>query len=200
MRCGVMSLAAAFVVATCWAGGSEAQTFAVSTNLNIFGFDIRPGIRVPAGDQATEVNFCQNACRNDASCMAFTWVRPGVQGPTGMCWLKASSLFFENHGLGRMTADSNTVTGVKLLDERSCWARHIGNLKFCNVVGGISCPAGSRAASIRRSSPGAFSTMCVALRTSPDPGGLPNCTDAFGGDSHEAGVLGNPVNQACLDD
>jgi len=198
MRCGVTILAAAVIAATCWAGESEAQTFAVSTNLNIFGFDILPGIAVPAGDQATEVNFCQNACRSNGTCMAFTWVRPGVQGPAGMCWLKASPRFFENHGLGLMTVDTNTVTGVRLLVERPCWARHVGNLKFCDVVGGISCPAGSTAASIRGTTPGAFSTMCVARRPT-DPGGLPNCTDAFGGESHDPGVLGNQVNQACLD-
>jgi hypothetical protein len=32
-----------------------------------------------------------------------------------------------------------------------------------------------------------------------DPGGLPNCTDAFGHEANTLGVLGNYVNHACLD-
>jgi hypothetical protein len=31
---------------------------------------------------------CSVACSNDASCKAWTWVRPGIQAPKGKCWLK----------------------------------------------------------------------------------------------------------------
>src|SRR5262245_51200379 len=33
---------------------------------------------------------CQLACLNDARCRAFTYVKPGVQGPNARCWLKSS--------------------------------------------------------------------------------------------------------------
>ncbi|HEY7370897.1 MAG TPA: PAN domain-containing protein [Polyangia bacterium] len=31
---------------------------------------------------------CREACWRDPQCRAFTYVRPGVQGPTARCWLK----------------------------------------------------------------------------------------------------------------
>ena len=33
---------------------------------------------------------CQQACNTDARCRAFTYVRPGIQGPLARCWLKHS--------------------------------------------------------------------------------------------------------------
>jgi hypothetical protein len=33
---------------------------------------------------------CQQACANDNSCKAFTYVKPTYQGPNARCWLKAS--------------------------------------------------------------------------------------------------------------
>jgi PAN domain len=33
---------------------------------------------------------CQSACASEAQCRAWTWVRPGVQGPGAKCWLKDS--------------------------------------------------------------------------------------------------------------
>jgi PAN domain len=34
---------------------------------------------------------CSQACSRTRGCMAWTWVRPGVQGPSGMCWLKSGA-------------------------------------------------------------------------------------------------------------
>jgi hypothetical protein len=31
---------------------------------------------------------CQAACAFAAQCKAWTWVKPGVQGPDAKCWLK----------------------------------------------------------------------------------------------------------------
>jgi hypothetical protein len=31
---------------------------------------------------------CRDACWSDVQCRAFTYVRPGVQGPHARCWLK----------------------------------------------------------------------------------------------------------------
>ena len=36
------------------------------------------------------VRRCQDACRNDHRCSAFTYVKPGVQGTQGRCYLKTS--------------------------------------------------------------------------------------------------------------
>ncbi len=34
--------------------------------------------------------FCEEACIEDARCSAWTYVKPGVQGPAAVCWLKKS--------------------------------------------------------------------------------------------------------------
>jgi len=31
---------------------------------------------------------CREACLRDGRCAAFTYVNPGVQGPSARCWLK----------------------------------------------------------------------------------------------------------------
>lgn len=48
---------------------------------------------------------CKAACANDGICASWTYVQPGVQGPTGRCWLK--------NGVARPVPDANTVSGVK---------------------------------------------------------------------------------------
>ena len=35
-----------------------------------------------------DVNQCRAACRNDNQCQSWTFVNPGVQGPSARCWLK----------------------------------------------------------------------------------------------------------------
>jgi hypothetical protein len=34
------------------------------------------------------VTLCQNACKADAECLAWTYVHPGLQGTNAHCWLK----------------------------------------------------------------------------------------------------------------
>jgi hypothetical protein len=53
-----------------------------------YGVD-RPGLdyknfNLPAADP----NLCRDACAGDPQCRAFTFVRPGYQGPSARCWLK----------------------------------------------------------------------------------------------------------------
>ena len=48
---------------------------------------------------------CEAACAEDGICTSWTYVRPGVQGPTGRCWLK--------NRVARPLPDPNTVSGVK---------------------------------------------------------------------------------------
>ncbi len=53
-----------------------------------------PGYDAPGGDyfnfflSVDDYQLCQDACINDMSCTAFTYVDPGVQGQFGRCWLK----------------------------------------------------------------------------------------------------------------
>jgi hypothetical protein len=48
---------------------------------------------------------CEAACAEDGICASWTYVRPGVQGPAGRCWLK--------NVVARPVGDANTVSGVK---------------------------------------------------------------------------------------
>lgn len=38
----------------------------------------------------TNANICEVSCNNDAKCIAWTFVRPGIQGANARCWLKTS--------------------------------------------------------------------------------------------------------------
>ena len=48
---------------------------------------------------------CRDACASEARCQAYTWVRPGVQKPKAVCWLK--------DGVPSPTSNANCVSGVK---------------------------------------------------------------------------------------
>jgi hypothetical protein len=37
---------------------------------------------------APRPELCRDACWREPQCRAFTYVRPGVQGPHARCWLK----------------------------------------------------------------------------------------------------------------
>jgi hypothetical protein len=51
----------------------------------------RPGLDYRSFDlPAADPKLCQDACAGEANCKAFTYVRPGVQGPSARCWLKSS--------------------------------------------------------------------------------------------------------------
>lgn len=48
---------------------------------------------------------CRKACANDPKCRAYTYVKPGVQGPKARCWMK--------HGVPSPKSSSCCVSGVK---------------------------------------------------------------------------------------
>ena len=48
---------------------------------------------------------CETACAENEICASWTYVRPGIQGPRGRCWLK--------NRVARPVADPNMVSGVK---------------------------------------------------------------------------------------
>lgn len=50
------------------------------------------GTDLPGSDYrsfpAPDARTCRNSCGGDESCKAYTWVKPGFQGPQGICYLK----------------------------------------------------------------------------------------------------------------
>jgi hypothetical protein len=69
------------------------------TVINATGFLVGPGqggIDRPGGDvanlalPAANPAMCQQQCADNASCEAWTYVNPGVQGPQAHCWVKGS--------------------------------------------------------------------------------------------------------------
>lgn len=72
---------------------------------------LEPGVNRPGRDYrsfptSSTPGACQQACADDPGCLAFTWVRPGVQRPEAVCWLKNS--------VPPAGPDQNCVSGVRV--------------------------------------------------------------------------------------
>jgi hypothetical protein len=67
------------------------------------------GINLPGSDyanfSAASATVCRNTCGGDSRCQAWTWVKPGIQGPTGRCWLK--------HRLPKLVKDTCCNSGSR---------------------------------------------------------------------------------------
>ena len=52
------------------------------------------GVNLPGHDYANfdapSAFVCRTTCGGESNCQAYTWVKPGIQGPSGHCWLKSS--------------------------------------------------------------------------------------------------------------
>ena len=48
----------------------------------------RPGSDIRPGFDSWSPDSCETDCRNEPACLAYTWVKAGMQGPTAKCWLK----------------------------------------------------------------------------------------------------------------
>ncbi len=62
-------------------------------NIDLPGSNIGNGIPIPnppAGGISFPVNTCQNFCGQNSSCVAWTLVNPGIQGPQAVCWIKSA--------------------------------------------------------------------------------------------------------------
>lgn len=66
------------------------------------------GFNMPGGDysnfDAQTPLVCQNTCAGEPHCKGWTWVKPGVQGSKGRCWVKSSIPT-------NLTPDPNTTSG-----------------------------------------------------------------------------------------
>jgi len=78
-----MAMALAWVLLV--QGGAQAQGVTVENNVNRPGSDYR-NFELPQANP----QLCSAACAGDGACRAYTYVRPGVQGPNARCWLKSS--------------------------------------------------------------------------------------------------------------
>lgn len=72
------------------------------------GFEMnasRPGADYRALDIAPHPEICRNACLGEAPCVAFTYVAPGLEGPSARCRLKRA--------VPPLVADACCVSGIK---------------------------------------------------------------------------------------
>jgi hypothetical protein len=78
----------------------------IEPETNRFGLDYKNiSIQVPV-ENKTGAEICKSKCDLDGSqCMAWTYVKPGIQGPNGQCWLKK--------GVPLAVTDKCCVSGVK---------------------------------------------------------------------------------------
>ncbi len=74
--------------------------------INLPGMDYR-NFSLPSPDP----KLCDQACSEDPKCMAFTYVKPGIQGTEARCWLKS--------GVPKEVRDPNCVSGVKTAERRT---------------------------------------------------------------------------------
>ena len=84
----------------------RAVTMTMERDTNYYGMDYNDG-RLPRRNCGPEC--CRDACKKDRRCKAYTWVKPGVQGPTARCWLK--------NGVPAKSTDYNTVSGRKIISQ-----------------------------------------------------------------------------------
>jgi hypothetical protein len=97
------------VVSTVAAANPSATTIAADpliTPQETFEYDTnRPGSDYRNFETQADPAICRNECANDATCRAFTYVKPGVQGATARCWLK--------NAVPGAAGNSCCVSGVK---------------------------------------------------------------------------------------
>jgi len=93
-RCFLKNAASDRVSSPCCIAGFERRTAAVTpspaatTTAPMTNTDLR-GSSYRNFELATDnATLCQNACKVDAECLAWTYVHPGLQGTSAHCWLK----------------------------------------------------------------------------------------------------------------
>ncbi len=65
----------------------------------------RPGMDYKSYDLSSpDPNLCERACKEDQNCKAWTYVKPGVQGPKARCWLKS--------GVPQAVKNTSCISGI----------------------------------------------------------------------------------------
>lgn len=101
---GIRSIIIGAALILIWADGLPAEP--LRENVNLPGMDYR-NFSLPSPDP----KLCEQACSEDPKCMAFTYVKPGVQGREARCWLKSA--------VPGAVRDSCCVSGVKAAETRT---------------------------------------------------------------------------------
>jgi PAN domain len=157
---------AAIILALLTAVSAHANTLAPSVGTLANGVDLTGGDYSNFWAASAEPQLCQAACRADAKCAAWTYVKPGVQGPQARCWLKSQ--------VPQATQNECCTSGVE---------RAVGNA--VNSVSGPAKPGAQCANPATIQDP----SSCYACNTNIFSGtplvwfnGVctqPQCTDAF---------------------
>ncbi|WP_164712231.1 PAN domain-containing protein [Methylobacterium currus] len=112
-RCWLKSNVPPAVANSCCTSGAKNMEYSLD----------RPGLDYRSFDLAqADANLCSNACNGEAQCKAWTYVRPGVQGPKARCWLK--------NKVPAAMASSCCTSGVKGLE----YSTDRPGLDYRNVV------------------------------------------------------------------
>jgi hypothetical protein len=82
-------------------GGARVAS-SMSLGINLPGSDLT-SLVLPRSDPA----LCQAACDANGQCRAWSFVKPGVQGPQATCWLKTVA--------PRAVSDDNVISGLRLV-------------------------------------------------------------------------------------
>jgi len=102
-RCWLKTRVPPLVKDSCCDSGSAQNILA--TPLRPENNTNRPGRDINHFDLSS-YQACQDSCAHEASCTAWSWVRPGPGGRIGQCWLKSAA--------PNPVADACCVSGVKL--------------------------------------------------------------------------------------
>jgi hypothetical protein len=100
----VIGLAAVAAATSCVVRADGSLATMASDGLE---YDVdRPGSDFQNFDlQAANPALCRDACLADGRCVAFTYVRPGIQGPNARCWLK--------NAMPNATSNACCISGVR---------------------------------------------------------------------------------------
>jgi hypothetical protein len=117
-RCFLKNAASTQVVSPCCIAGYERQVAGTAAAAPASAVPVlpQPGAPMPNTDlrgssyrnfelPADKTTLCQDACKADNQCLAWTYVHPGVQGAASRCWLK--------NIIPPLTANSCCVSGIE---------------------------------------------------------------------------------------
>ncbi len=100
-RCWLKNGFPAGVANPCCMSERRASTTTAEENEDRPGMDYR-NFDLTGGQDLID---CRKACNQDARCEAYTYVKPGIQGPNARCWLKS--------GIPGARSNACCVSGVK---------------------------------------------------------------------------------------
>ena len=135
----VASPIAAIILALLTAVSARADSISPSVGTLANGVDLSGGDYSKFWAASADPQLCQAACRADAKCAAWTYVKPGVQGPQARCWLKSQVPqatqnecctsgveravgYAVNNGSGPPKAGAQCANPATIQDPSSCYA------------------------------------------------------------------------------